>query len=357
MPESPDHLPSAARSRLSSKPSGHGQARRYDWAYSAPPDESAGLVLDVEPVTSEMVRPSKRGHGETRPWSEARNGRLSEGDAIQRVGGRRRIRPEVVLLVAGAIFLVGVLLKPWPNPTARPRSPIAAASSAPAHIQPPVLPGETTPPDAAVGVPGELAQLWSTVDWSILSSTDPHSDWGFAAVNLPSQADNSTGSDAMSPATAWVATDSPPQKVMVPVGHGRSVFALAVTWPADINVSSVTFVYLGGPEHPPYLPPAGFPPFTQVSPLPAERVASPQASAAATPTGPPAARSTLAARRTVRSGEFWIPPSEASSSPPSTSVRAAWRSFPWPWPNGTYRVTVTSLSGTTTISLHLQQVG
>src|SRR5450759_4020016 len=42
--------------------------------------------------------------------------RLYDEEMVQRVGGRRRVRPELVLTIAGSVFIVAALLKPWQTP-------------------------------------------------------------------------------------------------------------------------------------------------------------------------------------------------------------------------------------------------
>src|SRR5664280_596220 len=110
------------------------------------------------------------------------------------------------------------------------------------------------------------------------------------------------------------------------------------------------FVYLGPPQSPAYLPPEGFVTDVQVTPLPAESVSMSVVGPAATTTIPPWVRGGGGA---IRSGSFWIPPSESSLSALSSSLDAAWQSSPWPWPYGAYQVTVTSASGPTNIILDL----
>jgi len=240
------------------------------------------------------------------------------------------------------LFLVAALAKPWPNPAVNPRTAATSPSAGNSALS--VDQAPSAPSDVQVGVPANLAQGWSGVDWSILQVTDPHLDWGFAAIMMPSLADGFATPGAASPATDWTPTDSGPSLAALPVPSGHSVYGLAVTWPAEVQVTSVTFVYLGGPEHPPYLPPPGFPPFTEVSPLPAQSVAGGSAGDASAGTGNPLA-----------SGTFWIPPSTESPSTSAGTVQSAWQLMPWSWPNGTYRVAITSGGQVTTIRLNLQQ--
>jgi len=87
--------------------------------------------------------------------------------------------------------------------------------------------------------------VWSAVDWSVLGATDPHSGWGFTAALMPSP-----NANAASPTTNWVDAGSPPAYASVPLVRGRYAYAIAVTWPADLNVTGLTFVYLAPPRSP-----------------------------------------------------------------------------------------------------------
>src|SRR5664280_6253 len=346
---------------------------RTAWSSIEQPD---GLVVEIEPAEADLVRVGRR------PSSDAQRRRPALDAAIdasdegipQRVGGRGRVRPEVALVLVAVVFVAGALIKPWPAPApASSPSPIAAASpsssiaagpsAAIAEAQPaasyPNIPpynyrwpfvgpsssAAPSAPGSEVGPVAAATPQWSAVDWSILGSSDPHAGWGFTAALMPSPDAN-----AASPTTNWVGAGSPPVYAMVPLVQGRYAYAIAVTWPNDVNVTGLKFVYLGPPRSPPYLPPAGFLPNVQVTPLPAERVSSPSAGPAAVPTIPPWVSSV---RGAIQSGAFWIPPSEASPAALSSSIDAAWKSNPWPWPYGAYQVTVTSDSGPTNIVLDL----
>ena len=168
---------------------------------------------------------------------------------------------------------------------------------------------------------------------------------GFAAAEMPG-----TGSNAAIPRIRWVDAGSPPVYASVPLVQGLNVYAVAVTWPRSIHVTAVKFVYLGPPQSPPYLPPAGFLPNGQVTPMPVLRVASPSLDPAASPTIPPWVDPAAGG---PRSGEFLIPPSDSLHNPISSVLTSAWQDSPWPWPYGTYQITVTSDSGYRNIILDL----
>jgi hypothetical protein len=338
------------------------RTRRDERSYWSP-TAHPGEIADDDPP-EEAVRPTRalpsdfdQGGVET-PYG----GRLSDEEMVQRVGGRRRIRPEFVLAIAGSVFVVVALLKPWPNPLpAGQPSPIAAASPMVAVAVAPSPGDNNDTTNVALiqfGVPDNLIQRWSAVDWSELRTADLHSSWGIAAATMPSVGvgpaiiEGPAGRGTILPMTSWVAAGSPPSNATMPVVGGQNVYAIAVTWPDNLKVTGVTFQFTGSSDREPYLPPPGFPPFTQVSPLPAERVASP---AAATQTDRPAASPAPASHQAIRSGQFWIPPAEVSGNALSNSViPTAWKSLPWPWPAGTYRVTITSQTEPVTIVLRLQ---
>ena len=347
------------------------RGERTSWSSAGRPD---ALVVEIDAADTEPVlAKAKAGSGKA-----ARRDRLaqravsaSDDGIFQPVGGRRRFRPELALLVLAVIFVAGALIKPW-SATAPLDSPLPIAAVSPsssvttspsaaiADVQPGTSYPDIPPSDyrwpffgpwssAAPGVPGSepgpsaAAPQWSAVDWSILGASDPHAGWGFTAALMPGPGANAA------PLASWVGAGSPPVYASVPLVQGRYAYAIAVTWPSDVNVTGLKFVYLGPPQSPPYLPPAGFVTNATVTPLPADRVSSPSVGPAA-PTIPPWVRTAAGG---IRSGAFWIPPSEASTLSLSSSIDAAWQSNPWPWPYGTYQVTVTSDQGSTNIVLDL----
>jgi len=321
------------------------------------PLQDVAARRDVEVVPVAPVRP-----GSSTPTDGAVRGDGWVGE-VERVGGRRRLRGEVVMLAAGLVFLAAALLKPWagpvpartpsPSTTPTPAAEIAAVPPPAVTSAPTVVPTPTYAPippyDYRWGFPFPAPSLapgvsqpgvsvttnyaWSAVDWSSLSAFDSDARWGFAAAAMTSSAGGFAGPSALAPTTSWVALGSPPVYAGVPLVTGQNVYAVAVTWPTNVIVKHVSFVYLGGPEHPVYLPPAAFLPDSSVTPLPAASVAS----------GP--AGSKIAANALL-SGEFLIPPTSASFGPPPSSIGTAWRSSPWAWPYGAYQVTVTTTTGT-----------
>jgi hypothetical protein len=279
-------------------------------------------------------------------------------DAVERVGGRRRLRGEIVLVIAGILFVAGALLKPWPSPA---KVSHLSPSPAIAAVEPSATPSGPTPIDLPNIAPGNFRGLfqpartpvpaaalvgvgatysWSTVDWSALDAEDHHAGWGFAAAVMAGGAGGLDTPSALTPTTTWVTLGSPPVYSAVPLVQTRGVYALALTWPSDVQVRRVSFQYLGGPQHPAYLPPASFLPNSPLIPLRASSVSS-------------ASPAPGIAGHAIRSGEFLIPPTAAAPNPANRSLAAAWRSSPWLWPYGAYQVTVTSATGTTRVILDL----
>jgi hypothetical protein len=346
---------------------------------------SDGSFVDFPEADLEPVR---KGRGQTadpdRDLVRASPHGSPDGTETQRLGGRRRFRPEVMLVLAGSVFLVAALLKPWSSAFPE-RGPVATATGQPtsgptelASVTPagPVAEAGTPAPTAwqsPVGwpdvpqwdygwpVPGASQQAgsgiaadprWTAVDWTVLGSLDPHDSWGYSTAVMPDLARLPAGATAPSPVTTWVPAAAP-RYTTIDVGPGSQVFGLAVTWPHGLEVKSVTVGYIGGPEHPANMPPAGFPAYAQVSPLPAAQVAS-----SPTVDGPGAAPSpttrAVGAAEILGSGQFWIAPSAGSSGPAAGSITSAWRSQPWPWPAGIYAITITSTVGTANYLLTLQ---
>jgi hypothetical protein len=342
-----------------------------------------GQFVDFPESHLEPVRRVRRpASGPGKDAIAASLGGNPDGTEPQRVGRRRRFRPEVVLLLAGSVFLVAALLKPWASappvqgsvapptgePTqiaaATPAGPVAEAKTpAPTAWQSPVgwpdvpqwdygwpVPGASQPQTGS-GIAAD--PRWTAVDWTVLGSLDPHDSWGYGTAIMPDVAQLPVGATAPSPVTTWVPAGAP-RYTTINVSHGSQVFGLAVTWPHGVQVRSVTVGYIGGPEHPANMPPAGFPAYAQVSPLPAAQVASSPATdlgagAAASPT-----QRAVGAAGTLGSGQFWIAPSGASSGPASASLTSSWRSQPWPWPDGIYAITITSTVGAANYLLTLQ---
>jgi hypothetical protein len=338
------------------------------------PDRNVPMA-PLQPVQLDRVHTARHRAKEAGPAAPAEDAVLTDAirhdEEIERVGGRRRFKPEVLLIIGAIVFVVGALIKPWPTPlpapSASPAALVAAATAQPSAPERPSFypdiapwnfrdggfgPGDTQPPDGTLpDIVGPLSARWSAVDWAVLRGADSHAAWGFGAAVLPDAASAAESPDAFTATAVWVASDTPPASATLAVQRGHQAFGLALTWPAGVVVTDVRFTYLGGPEHPPYLPPPGFPAFALVSPLPASAVSTPPGVAAESPGSSPGPTS---ARRAPSSGQYWIPPSEASYTAVTGSLPTAWKSFPWPWPNGTYRVTITTRTGSLTTLLHLQ---
>ncbi len=311
-------------------------------------DGRSSLVVDIEPAGGEIAKQDgKRRDDRSRYGSAAASGGRRDDDAIQHVGGRRRFRPERALLIIGTVFLVAVLTKPWsilPSPSPSRQSPLVARPSETSTLRAGIADLCPTFSTTATAPPGGKA-AWSNVDWSGLTTTDTHSAWGFATTS-----DGVPGSADSTPRTSWVGAGARPVYASVPLVCGQNVYAVAVTWPVDVHVSGVSFVYLGEPESPSYLPPPGFEPNAHVTPLPAQSVTRSSTSADGVAPTSPASRS---AASSTSSGEFFVPPIDTSSGNAPVSTAAAWRSHPWSWPYGAYQVTVMSDRGTTNIVLDL----
>jgi hypothetical protein len=352
---------------------------------SNPQDSPEGRLVDFPEIQVEPLRTARRRSPVNDAVSPGDRGQDRDHDEteFQRVGGRRRFRSEVLLVIVGSLFLAVTLLKPWPSSPAALRSSVAP-TGVPTGVPTPVpadlaVQVETPAPTALrspVGwpdvpqwdygwpVPGasQAAQRggagtaadprWSAVDWTVLSTIDPHDGWGYGTAMMSDVAQLPSGATTPTPFTSWFAA-GPPRYTTITLGPGLQVFGLAVTWPHDIHVTSVTVGYIGGPDHPANMPPAGFPAYAQVSPLPAAQVASsPAASAGGRATA--TAQQAIGVGAPIWSGQFWIPPSAGSAGPASASIPNAWHSQPWPWPDGIYSIAITSTAGTTSYLLALQ---
>jgi hypothetical protein len=279
---------------------------------------------------------------------------------VERVGGRRRLRGEILLMVAAFIFVAGALLKPWPNQplnrhSPRPSSsaaeiaavPTPAATAGPTAVAyPDIQPGNfrgpfPVPADTAAPADAQAHGqflTWPAVDWSAIALEDRHATWGFGAAVVSSGAPDPTSPGALAPTMSWATLGSPPVYSAIPVVMTQGVYAFAMTWPSDVRVSRISFMYLGGPEHPSYLPPSGFLPNMVVTPLPASSVL---VSSPGKPSGQ------------LRSGQFLVAPTSAAWSAVSRPLNTAWRANPWSWPYGAYQVTVTTATSTIRVVLEL----
>jgi hypothetical protein len=285
-------------------------------------------------------------------------------EEIGRVGRRSRFRPEVLVLVFGAVFLVAALVKPWstqrgiapqsssdlavaPTATVAPVTTPAVAPVVVSAVPTPsptvdiwalVPPGDYRPgqwppsvPHASAnpGLQPVVAPSWPSVNWAFLTQPDPHATWGVAALTMP------VGGSAAAqpvPSTDWVKETAPWDPSVPAVPAGSSVFAIALTWPSSIKVSNVTFDYSGGFVQTARPTPSAVPPAVGVAPIPAK--------------GKPAA--------SITSGSFWIAPSSDLVSPTPSALQAVWQASPWSWPAGMYRATLQTNAGTMIVVIDLQ---
>lgn len=246
------------------------EPERDDRTYWSPADEPVGGALDAEPLLPELAQPAKRRHTHPQPRGPEPSPRIGLGreEAVERVGGRHRFRPEVVLSIAGVPFVILALLKPWPNAVPARQPALIAVVTPAAAITAGPSPAENTAVQVfQLGVPNGLVQRWSAVDWSLLRATDPRAGWGVAAVFMPSVGvgpaaiEGPAGPRVISPMSHWVTADPLTSSTTVlPVVGGQNAYAIAVTWPHDLRVSAVTFQFVSGSDFEPYSPPLGFPP-------------------------------------------------------------------------------------------------
>ena len=339
--------------------------------------------LPQSPVATQRVARARG--GTVAPDTAAASGRYPVRAAVsdveaQAVGRRRGPRREFLAAAAGALFIAVALTKPWswsaaaagsarpstaPSPAASVVLLAAAATPAPSAsawrspVGWPDVPqwdyGWPVPDATFSAAPGGSTDApdprWPSVDWSLLATADEHSGWGFVAASLPDLSLLPAGAAAPLPIATWTSVGAS-RSATIDLGRGRQAYAVAITWPSDVSVRSVTVGFIAGPERPANMPPPGFEAFAQVSPLPAASIVAPgPGSAGAADSGataaPPrpsgAATAPARAAATIVSGQFWIPPVDGSTI--SGSLGDSWRSQPWAWPDGIYTVTVTSNQG------------
>ena len=289
------------------------------------------------------------------------------GSGLARIGRRGWLRPEVLALLAGIVFVVAALVKPWPNPAATPSaargSGIAAAESPLASAAGPDASGL----DGSTGV-DNLAQLpahdfragpwppplqeptqpadpaWAAVDWSFLSRLDSHTHWGVSALAMPGQA---AAAGTATPVITWAQEVAPWSPSQITVPPNSATYALAITWPSSIEVESISFDYLSYTD-----------PRVNVTAVPAAVVATPHpgapsASPAPTPVPTASPTPTASPASALVSGMFWIPPSSDLTEPSPAAPLAAWRRSPWSWPAGAYRIALATNAGTMIVALQL----
>src|ERR1035437_9095411 len=217
-----------------------------------------------------------------------------EDGHLERVGRRHLIRPELGALAVGAIFILAALVKPWGAVT---RVPAASASASAFTNDAPLVNVQASQEPPLPPYLTDLERGWAGVDWSFLSVTDTHADWGIAAATMAEVRTSTPQPTLHVPAVLWTPVPTSTPATVVDVGPDIGVFALAITWPADLRVTDISVEYLGSGSDPPYITSGGFQPYTQLSPLRADSVLT----SAGQPT-----------QGSPRSGEFWVPPAITS---------------------------------------------
>lgn len=271
------------------------------------------------------------------PLNESADLTEQEGEPLERVGRRHVIRPELGALAVGAVFILAALVKPWgavaPTPSPSRSASISISNAPLLDIQGPQDP--SLPPYLT-----ELSRGWAGVDWSFLGLTDGHVGWGISTATMAEVTLSTPRPTVQVPSVVWTPVPTSSPATVLDVSPDAGVFALAVTWPEDVRVTDITVEYLGSGYEPPYLTSGGFQPYTELSPLRADSVLT----SAGQPT-----------QGSPRSGEFWVPPAITSPVTADRSAAVAWRQLPWPWPLGTYKITITSQHRPIDLPLILRQ--
>jgi hypothetical protein len=310
-------------------------------------DLSRQRAVEVGPVPVGRTRALRRGRDEAGPgrgeaagggagarpklWDRT-SGPAIEDEPIQRVVRKRRIRPELVVIVFGLVFAAGAVAKPWGtpkpavNPTANPEIGLVATpppTASPART--PLISREVDPVAAALGPRGMGGRDWVEVSWQALSIDDPHAALGVAAIGAAVVPYNGPYLPAPPlPVVAWQARTDPGTALkFTPPANGR-IFALGATWPATVEVSAISISSASrtGTSK------AG----VKIKALPAQNVDI-------------TAMSSAGSRTATRSGEFWVPPSGHAPPLKGMDLAIAWQFGPWSWPAGSYVITLTTKTG------------
>ena len=319
------------------------------------PHPADGVGPESEPADDpSMLRFALVRRSRVRAASDQRPAtRLAIGDALevpaQRVVKRRPIRPEILVSVLGIVLVAAAILKPW-GESVPARSVTTPGQSEALQTDPIALSlladasGRPGPQDT--GGSRYYGAAWQAVDWTVVTVPDGHSGWGVAAASLPFGFDPAGLALAPKPDVQWLAAPSGASHTTFPVARGSRVFAFAITWPRDEVVTNLTVNYTGSMAEPPYVASGGLEAYTDISPLPATAVVPTQR--------PPLPTTGVASGRPISSGQFWVPPTDASPLVDAASPARSWSTLPWPWPMGHYKVTIDTSSGAITMGLTLQ---
>jgi hypothetical protein len=323
---------------------------------SLPPEPyDAPAIEEIEPVRADASPAHAPRHHSPllveQGSAESRGVYAGRRDELEKVGGRRLVRGELVAIAVGVVFLATAILKPWTDHAApiQPApskalaivvspSPSPAASSDLTPWRDGELPRSSGDPFPLFG---EVTRLWPTVDWALIGAPNPHPAWGIATVAMTDLTGHPDATAQAAPTASWVEA-SPAAPVVVEVPGGQHVYAFAVTWPDRVAVTGLTFEYDGGPTEPPYVSSGVFPPYQELDPLPADVVAARPGQAVITGS-------------TIGSGQYWVPPAEAFTLTYSQSATSIWRRLPWAWPIGVYKIRLETATGPILIVLRIDQ--
>ncbi len=174
----------------------------------------------------------------------------SQRPELVRVGGGRRLGPSVVVIVAAVVLVGAAIVKPWQASDQSAASAGPSASAVASHTEA-ALPSPDVPGGSAPGgsrpTPGVGSQLFHGLDLTFLGTYDPHPGWGVAVASVPTgELPAATGAPPRVPVEDWHAVNpNAPGPGPTVDQSGSTTIAVAVTWPAGTQPTSVGLDYLG----------------------------------------------------------------------------------------------------------------
>jgi hypothetical protein len=265
--------------------------------------------------------------------------RPEHDDSIQPVV-RRRLRPEILVLILGLVFVAGAVAKPWGgNAPAAPASAVPAttvpAAVSTARSSASLLPS-SGPADLALDARAPAPPSWADVSWRVLKTADSHAALGISTVGLTVVPYSGPyPPDPPRPQVSWASSRGGGATTVVTIPAYTNVFAFAATWPRSLAVSGVSVAYTTPDQTATGAP--GIP----IMPVPASEVVL------APPTSSPAPTA-------LRSGQFWVAPSGYPIDIDPGTLALVWQLGPWSWPAGEYRITLAARGGPVVMNLVLR---